>query len=924
MHSALIGLESFLAWLVRASWQAAVLACLVLAAQAVFGKRLSPAWRYGLWMLVVARLLLPATVESRASVFNLAPAPAVQRIAASVVTPDEPVETVVRSAGVRAPTVSEPAGKAAVAPARVPPIAPPRIRVAAGVRKISLRGALSAVWLGVVALLLARVMAKNFSFSSRVVRRRPVTNQDALDLLQDCKQEMGVHVPIDVLETPKVESPSLLGFLRPRILLPPGMLESFPRGKLRYFFLHELAHLRRGDILVNWLMTVLQILHWFNPFVWLAFSRMRAEREAACDAYVVAACGGERESRNYGDAVVDLLAFSARVHWLPGVAGILEDKKEMKRRIAMIATFKKYPRWTSVLAMALLAVLGIATLTDAQPATDSKSRVPGQAAEPSRSGGIEVSGQLVVIDSEAVAAIESKLDMDLDPATGRNLLSPSEATALLDALLVEKGARLVGEGSTVVNSGVCSPIKSTQTLRYKTDKDYSREVGWLMSVIPIANDEGVVRILVTPEWCDLLGMRSADNRKVPVFQSLNYTMSYTVPSGSCLLLHGSRAALSEFRDVEYASTVSAATRDRAQDFFLLLSARIVGDRGGGNAPPPQPFAVCRFLDLGPQAQAALRQSVGARALGGSELLSAEDYRRLLVALRNSPDAKTLALSPLAAESGVFVRNEWVQEVLYETAKTFETGKCGTVFDAIPVVDPEGRRMNLTFSATLAYPPPQELPMGGFSPVSISQSRSTTLEAGQTLLSSVSAGGGILPPGHRCFMAVTARFIDSGEPARSGAARGISRRVYTVPGVIAEQLESLDGDMAVQEWFQNRGVEFPDGSSISYSESDRRLTLLNTLPNLNRIGSVMEQMTKEHGKPEDAWAKKAIYRMMLDVPPSLAGKLRPGDVTAHFTKYRVPFPKGASVHYDSASGMIVVSNTTANLEKLRDLLAAEED
>src|ERR1035438_9921537 len=59
-----------LPWLLKASWQAAVLILLVLTVQWVFGRRLSPRWRYGLWLLVVARLALPWTMPSSVSVFN--------------------------------------------------------------------------------------------------------------------------------------------------------------------------------------------------------------------------------------------------------------------------------------------------------------------------------------------------------------------------------------------------------------------------------------------------------------------------------------------------------------------------------------------------------------------------------------------------------------------------------------------------------------------------------------------------------------------------------------------------------------------------------------------------------------------------------------------------------------------------------------
>src|SRR5881392_3485602 len=59
-------------WVLRASWQAAVLAGLILLAQLLLRKHLSPGWRYGLWLLLVVRLLIPITPRSATSLFNLA------------------------------------------------------------------------------------------------------------------------------------------------------------------------------------------------------------------------------------------------------------------------------------------------------------------------------------------------------------------------------------------------------------------------------------------------------------------------------------------------------------------------------------------------------------------------------------------------------------------------------------------------------------------------------------------------------------------------------------------------------------------------------------------------------------------------------------------------------------------------------------
>jgi len=65
-------IATFFGWLLRASWQAAALAILVLAAQVIFRKKLSARWRYALWLLVLARLALPVSPPSPLNIFNYA------------------------------------------------------------------------------------------------------------------------------------------------------------------------------------------------------------------------------------------------------------------------------------------------------------------------------------------------------------------------------------------------------------------------------------------------------------------------------------------------------------------------------------------------------------------------------------------------------------------------------------------------------------------------------------------------------------------------------------------------------------------------------------------------------------------------------------------------------------------------------------
>jgi Tol biopolymer transport system component len=142
------------------------------------------------------------------------------------------------------------------------------------------------------------------------------------------------------------------------------MLDKATREEMRYVFLHELAHLRRHDIYLGWLTSLLQVLHWFNPLVWFAFYRMRIDREMACDALVLTRTGQDK-SQEYGGAILDLVRRFSRSRPLPAMAGIIESKSQLKRRIAMITQFKNNSYCWSPLAVILIIILASVSLPDA-------------------------------------------------------------------------------------------------------------------------------------------------------------------------------------------------------------------------------------------------------------------------------------------------------------------------------------------------------------------------------------------------------------------------------------------------------------------------------------------------------------------------------------------------------------------------------
>lgn len=178
----------------------------------------------------------------------------------------------------------------------------------------------------------------------RQVRTAPVVTDSAvMDVLEDCKALLKVHTPLVILRVRNLPSPALVGLVRPRLLMDEALLESLSEEELRHVLLHELIHLRRLDILWAWLSAWVQVAQWFNPVLWWAFRRMHQDRELACDAGVLAVLPAE-EATAYGHTLLKTLECLRPPRLVPALAGLAEERSNLKRRILMIARFKSLSR----------------------------------------------------------------------------------------------------------------------------------------------------------------------------------------------------------------------------------------------------------------------------------------------------------------------------------------------------------------------------------------------------------------------------------------------------------------------------------------------------------------------------------------------------------------------------------------------------
>jgi bla regulator protein BlaR1 len=342
-------LEAVFSWVLTTTWQASVLAVLVLAAQWALGARLNPRWRHALWLLVILRLVLPDVPESALSLFRYAPA-------APLNLPEM----------IPAPAISAPVAAIALPMSHEIFLPHPNYTFLI----------LAIVWLSGAFGLLLLTWFVNRRFARHVANAPQITDESLRQIFADAKAELHVRRQICLVESTQITSPAIMGLFTPTLLLPSGARGKFSPRELRFIFLHELAHLKRGDVFVQALIALLQIVHWFNPVLWYAFRRLRADREPATDALVLSRTG-EADKEPYGLMLIKLLEHFNQRHALPTLVGILEDKDQFKRRFGLIAKFTRGAYGWSLLGVLLIAALAAACLTKAKasppPSTDAAS-----------------------------------------------------------------------------------------------------------------------------------------------------------------------------------------------------------------------------------------------------------------------------------------------------------------------------------------------------------------------------------------------------------------------------------------------------------------------------------------------------------------------------------------------------------------------
>ncbi len=108
------------------------------------------------------------------------------------------------------------------------------------------------------------------------------------ELIAETAQRVGLSAPPPVVLTARVGSPAVFGLFRATLLVPLSLIQRGPSRDLKYMLLHELMHIQRRDLPLQFLTLLVQMLYWFHPLIYLVRSRTYGLREICCDASVAA------------------------------------------------------------------------------------------------------------------------------------------------------------------------------------------------------------------------------------------------------------------------------------------------------------------------------------------------------------------------------------------------------------------------------------------------------------------------------------------------------------------------------------------------------------------------------------------------------------------------------------------------------------
>ncbi|MBN2456454.1 MAG: M48 family metalloprotease [Sedimentisphaerales bacterium] len=343
--------------------QSSVLIVILLLLDMVLRKKVRAVFRYWIWMLLLVKLILPASLSSPVSLGNwlggrLAQ---VELVSPAIEANAGQTEPILSSA----PNVSAAFDRPAEGLSDGQNLLPTKVATADEVQPASVadpiavslvrwQGIVFLAWLAVVTALVLLLLQRAIFVRGLIRQPRPA-NHFINGVFRYCCDRMRASPRLSLKISANATSPAVCGLFRPVILIPSDLGPGLGANGLRAVLLHELAHIKRGDLWVNLAQSILQIVYFYNPLLWLANAVIRRIREQAVDEAVQVAMGEKAQS--YPETLVNVakLAFGRPTLSLR-LIGVVESKSALAGRIRHMLN-RPIPKTAKLGLIGLLAII---------------------------------------------------------------------------------------------------------------------------------------------------------------------------------------------------------------------------------------------------------------------------------------------------------------------------------------------------------------------------------------------------------------------------------------------------------------------------------------------------------------------------------------------------------------------------------------
>lgn len=346
-------LKTVLYWVVFSSINASIAALIIIALRAVLKNRITPRVLCLLWFLVIMKLFTaPITAKYQINAVRLfnyqqfsgnVPDKALDTVQKKkTVMPDKPVKDSRDIINDAYPQITQD---------------PPRYQ-----KSIDIESCLALVWAAGTVVLSSVFMCSGIKFSKRLRTAEKLPDALLPDAIRTYNQNQA-H-PISFYISSGILIPCMAGIIKPKVYIPEHIFAQADEQQLTHMLMHEIAHVKRKDNLLNVLAAAVNAVHWFNPVLWYSIKLFNLDREISCDAYALEALG-QKEAVPYGLTLLYHSNKISKIHFQLNASSYFKSQKQIRRRILMIKNYKKGSYRITAAALILCVIFGLSTLVNA-------------------------------------------------------------------------------------------------------------------------------------------------------------------------------------------------------------------------------------------------------------------------------------------------------------------------------------------------------------------------------------------------------------------------------------------------------------------------------------------------------------------------------------------------------------------------------